>query len=103
MLSMSVVKEEPAKARSCCRCQEPEQAPAPQPRPAPLKQGDCPCFDRNSTTPDGPKVVDCDLSLPTPVAALAAVLVPLGAGDTTAVNLHLLSPPLQLLHCVWLC
>ena len=103
ILSAPVAAKEPTKARSCCRCAEREQAPAPQRRPAPQKETDCPCYDRNATAPDGPKVVDSDLSFPTAAGALAAVLVAMGDGDGTPVTLHLLSPPLRLLHCVWLC
>jgi hypothetical protein len=88
---------------SCCECcKVPAPTKTPAPRPAPLPPGKCPCDDRHSATPDGPKVVGCDLAAATPSPVLD--LPPAAVEGCRAVS----SPfcfglSLQLLHRVWLC
>jgi hypothetical protein len=57
------------KPRPCCgHCKQPAKPQAPV--PTPLPPGQCPCTDRYSTAPDGPKTVDVDWSLPVPQAVI---------------------------------
>ncbi len=100
----------PAKTADCCHCsqsvtqeqekQEPE-APARSPEPVkPVKT--CCCQPDTLAGPNGEKV-QLDLGPAVPFIATAPELAPVGSPGRTSFGFHSHSPPLQLLHCVWLC
>ena len=93
----------PSCSRSCCKHDnEPAKSKVPTSDPAlPLPPGKCPCSDRQTTQPDGPKAIGCDLSLPTALVIDLGLPCPDIAVFGSAVFPSDLS--LHLLHRVWLC
>jgi hypothetical protein len=92
--------------RSCChgRRQAPaKRTPTHTPLPVPVNGSSCCCFDRAPAKPARPGNAHPERALP-PSPALAPALPLVNAeGATVPPGLHVPSPPLQLLHCVWLC
>ena len=95
-------QDQPA-ACTCCCGGEPGCPPARQPRPAPAEPGKCPCADRDSTAPAGPKIIGGGLSLPAPPAPAHVVPCRVATAGVADVDHPPLGPPVHLLHCVWLC
>jgi hypothetical protein len=90
-----------AGCRDLCGCQDREQPPPPPSEPS--FPWECCCYELNGLLPPAPERADCDLSLP--------VLLPVAATGTCwemsrpalDLSLPVPSPPLHVLHCVWLC
>jgi hypothetical protein len=90
----------PEPVHSCCHPQPPPAEPDSDSDKAPVAVCNCP---REEATPPESSVATPDPD--------AAVLVPPPASETASVSAHAvetaqphsLSPPLQLLHCIWLC
>ena len=101
-----------AKTTDCCHCsnsaqQKPEasddvkQEPK-APTPEPVKPVTCCCQPDALAGPNGENV-RLDLGPAVPLIATAPDLASVGNAGQTSFGSHSHSPPLQLLHCVWLC
>jgi hypothetical protein len=94
---------QPGKATASC-CHHKDQASTPTTPKAPLPEHGppCGCVDRDSPVPSGPKTLPVDLA-----SVPAVVLQPVFDGGAGAVVIlttaAVASPPLNVLHCVWLC
>ena len=94
----------PAKAAERCSCTNPaKQKPAtPAPQPANPSKTCCYCQPANITVPSSEKVqVDVGIGIPFVVSTCHAA--PSNAMVLTICGYRPHSPPLQLLHCIWLC
>src|SRR5437588_9238821 len=95
--------EAPVEVAECCPCSDSvKQKPAaPTPEPAkPLKA--CCCQPDTLAGPNAEKF-HLDLGVVAPVSATAPDLPLPNAPGQIDHGFHLLSPPLHVLHCVWLC
>lgn len=92
----------------CCPCQplqsDPSDTPTPAEKPSAPTNTICPCADRHATLPDAPSVeqVDAGFVLFLPPLSLVAPGIEHRAAVAGA-DLPPPTPPLHVLHCVWLC
>lgn len=98
----------PAKAADCCPCGDGAKQKPTTPKSAPTPEPDkpcktcCYCQPATFTGPSSEKVHhDLGLAAPFIISTFDAALHI--APDLTACGYRSHSPPLQLLHCVWLC
>ncbi len=93
-----------APAEPCCPCCKPPVEPAEPTTPAPVPPAPCPCADRAATTPQAvkpPALQAGDVLAVAGPADLTPAAAPARADATP--TLPVLSAPLNVLHCVWLC
>lgn len=87
----------------CAGCCAGKHAPIDSPQPEPAKAPARCCCEHNYTPPPAPDDTDADLAV---FAGLPAALADLAddqvVGDDSLI-LHVHSPPLRLLLCVWRC
>jgi hypothetical protein len=94
----SVAQPDPTEPSCCQRKEAPK--PAPSPPPAPER---CPCCDRLSVSTADPQKVAADVSHAAPVVVVVADSPRAGPSADVAPIPLILSRPLRLLQCVWLC
>lgn len=102
-LATACPDETPVEAAECCHCSNgvKHEPSTPTPKPAkPLKA--CCCQPDSLAGPNAEKF-HFDLGMVAPVDATVSDLALPNNPGQVAHGFHLLSPPLNLLHCVWLC
>ncbi len=102
-LPAAVQPASPRDPAPCCHHKPAPDQPAPPTHPQPVKPCDAPRCLTDATRAPVPETPPADL---VPAALLAvpdAAPLPRAARVAEASELHALSPPPQLLHCVWLC
>jgi hypothetical protein len=101
-------EQTPAKAADCCPCKEGTKQKPATPKPAPTQEPAkpfktcCYCQPATFTEPRSEKV-HLDFGPAVPLIASTFDAAPAGTADLTTCVYLSDSPPLQLLHCVWLC
>jgi hypothetical protein len=96
--SAPTTKPEPA---TCCHKHKKEPArPAPS---CPIPPADCPWRDHHTIAPTGPEKTGAGPALPAPVALTVLDTPRAGPAAAAAVIPLVLSRPLHLLQCLWLC
>jgi hypothetical protein len=92
----------PAGQATTCQCDRCPVRGDPSPKPAPQK-GQCPCVEPEATAPQNLKTGTSFLALS--VALIGGAPYPFGLGSPEIAKSETATsrPPLNILHCVWLC
>jgi hypothetical protein len=93
----------PAKAADCCHCSGGAKHEPSAPTPQPAKPFKACCAQSDALARSSGEIVHPDLGLALPLIAKVSGHPSFGKPVQASFDFHSHSPPLQLLHCVWLC
>jgi hypothetical protein len=102
-LPTACTDEAPAEVAECCHGSNGVKHESPTPTPEPAKPLKTCCCQFDTLAGPNAETFHLDLGMVAQVVATTDDLAHSSDAGLLAHGFHLLSPPLSLLHCVWLC